>query len=205
MTFGENLKELRKKMGLTQPEFAKLFQISNGAIALWETNKRQPDHETLIRLATFFNVSIDYLLGREDEERIKDIGGMPIPNDKFAIPLVGQVVCGKPIESAEYFEGYVYVDYKNADEYFALKVKGDSMIGAGITPKSILIVHKQNYAEDGDIVVASINGESTTKRFKKNNDTIFLMPENSAYSPILVTADSSFYIFGKVVEVRTVL
>ena len=79
------------------------------------------------------------------------------------------------------------------------------MIGAGIVPGCLLIVHKQNTADNGDIIVASIDGESTVKRYKESNGTIFLMPENSAYNPILITEENSFYIFGKVVQIRVTL
>jgi len=158
-------------------------------------------------VADFYNVSIDYLLGRtenDDEKAIKQIGGYDLlSQEKSIIPLVGQVVAGKPIESPEYLEGYVYVSYKNPDEYFALKVKGDSMINAGITERSILIVHKQNCAENGDIIIASIDGESTVKRYREDKGAVFLVPENPNYSPIFVSPESNFYIFGKVVQIRT--
>lgn len=140
----------------------------------------------------------------DDESAIKQIGGYDLlSQEKSIIPLVGQVVAGKPIESPEYLEGYVYVAYKNPDEYFALKVKGDSMINAGITERSILIVHKQNCAENGDIIIASIDGESTVKRYREDKGAVFLVPENPNYSPIFVSPESNFYIFGKVVQVRT--
>ena len=64
MTFGEILKELRKKKGLTQVQFAEIFNISKGTIAMWEINQRQPDKDTLSALADYFKVSVDYLLGR---------------------------------------------------------------------------------------------------------------------------------------------
>jgi SOS regulatory protein LexA len=121
---------------------------------------------------------------------------------KGLIPLVGQVVAGIPVESEEYLEGYVTIDYPNPNEYFALRVEGDSMINARIYPNDILVVHKQNYADNGDIIVASLNGESTVKRYKVFGDSVFLMPENTAYEPIPVTISSNLYIFGKVVEIR---
>ncbi len=207
MALGENIKKLRKEKKITQIEFAKIFKISNGAIAMWETDKRQPDHKTLLKIADFFGVTVDFLLGRDSQstdqenEKIKAIGGYAVP-DKYKIAVVGQVVAGKPIESPEYLEGYIYIDYKNPDEYFALRVSGDSMLGAGIVPNALLVVHKQNYAVNGDIIVASIDGESTVKRYKESNGAIILMPENTAYNPILVTEKNDFYIFGKVVEIR---
>ncbi len=65
LTIGERIKQLRVKNNLTQIEFAKIFKISNGTIAMWETNKRQPGYNTLIKIADYFNVSVDYLLGRD--------------------------------------------------------------------------------------------------------------------------------------------
>lgn len=69
---GDIIKTLRKESGLTQIEFAKIFKISSGTIAMWETNKRQPDYETLNKIADFFNVSVDYLLGRDHANKNKD-------------------------------------------------------------------------------------------------------------------------------------
>lgn len=69
--FAERLKELRKSKNLTQLEFAKTFHIASGTVAMWETNKRQPDADTIKKVANFFNVSVDYLLGEElDSEEI---------------------------------------------------------------------------------------------------------------------------------------
>lgn len=203
----DNLRILRMKKHLYQKDIAKLLNIAVSTYSYWENGTYEPDQKSLVKLADFYNVSIDYLLGRtenDDEKAIKQIGGYDLlSQEKSIIPLVGQVVAGKPIESPEYLEGYVYVSYKNPDEYFALKVKGDSMINAGITERSILIVHKQNCAENGDIIIASIDGESTVKRYREDKGAVFLVPENPNYSPIFVSPESNFYIFGKVVQVRT--
>lgn len=64
--FAENLKTLRKSRGLTQVQFAEIFNISSGTIAMWETNKRVPDTSMLIKIAEFFNVTVDYLLGKSE-------------------------------------------------------------------------------------------------------------------------------------------
>ena len=202
------IKELRKSKKLTMSELGELVGgLAQSTISLYESGKRQPDQATLIKIADFFGVTVDYLLGREpseDDKRIQSIGGFTVP-DKYLIPVVGQVVAGKPVESPENIEGYVYIEHKNAQDYFALRVSGDSMINAGIVPGALLIVHKQNTANNGDIIVASVDGESTVKRYKENASAVFLMPENSAYSPILITEKTAFYIFGKVVEVRVSL
>ncbi len=126
-------------------------------------------------------------------------------NDFYPIPLLGSVVAGIPIEAQEDLEGYVYISFHPKEEYFALRVHGDSMINAGIRDNSILIVHKQPYATCGDIVVAMLNGEQTVKRFKMYGENIFLMPENPDYEPIPVLKGADFLILGKVVEVRMTL
>ena len=71
--FAENLKNLRKSKGLTQVQFAQIFQISSGTIAMWETGKRMPDTETLKRMAKYFDVSLDYLLDAPADETPEEI------------------------------------------------------------------------------------------------------------------------------------
>lgn len=79
--FAENLKKLRKAKGLTQVQFAKIFNISTGTIAMWETNKRIPDTTMLIKIAEFFDVTVDYLLGKDDNSHMDKKEN----NDKISI------------------------------------------------------------------------------------------------------------------------
>lgn len=74
MTFGNKIKILRKKFKITQSELAKALDVSTGAVGLWEINRREPDTITLIKLAKFFNVSVDYLLDNEIDNNITIIG-----------------------------------------------------------------------------------------------------------------------------------
>lgn len=205
------LKELREKKGLTQAKLAEELGFVKSTICQYEKGNREPDYDTLRKLADYFAVTVDYLLGRDSKvipfpEQKKDPvikDEVPI-RDEYPVPLVGRVVAGVPVDSAEYLEGYVYVGYKNAEEYFALRVHGDSMINAGITENAILIVHKQNYAEDKDVVIALVNGEQTVKSYRVyGNNVIMLMPENKDYEPIPITEKTDFVILGVVVECRT--
>ena len=118
MTFGEILKELRKKKGLTQVQFAEIFNISKGTIAMWEINQRQPDKDTLSALADYFKVSVDYLLGREEKSPV--LMDEVDLDDHYAVPLLGSVVAGIPIEAQENLEGYIYISYRPKEEYFAM-------------------------------------------------------------------------------------
>lgn len=167
MEFGEQLKKLRRQHGITQAELASAIYTTIPNLSNWENGRYMPNKEAINRIADFFNVSTDYLLGRTDN---------PLPNvvdlgDETLCPLVGQVVAGMPIEAQENLEGYIYISYKPADEYFALRVHGESMVGAGIPDGAIVVVHKQNCADSRQIVVAMLNGEQTVKRFLRVDDT----------------------------------
>lgn len=115
------------------------------------------------------------------------------------VPLVGMVTAGVPILAVEAIEGYIPIEEEGAagEELFALRVRGESMINAGILSGDIIIVQHTVAAENGDIVVALIEDEATVKRFYKENGHYRLQPENDAMSPILVDEVS---ILGKVIR-----
>jgi repressor LexA len=120
------------------------------------------------------------------------------------IPVIGRVAAGSPILAIENIEGNIVVDpsfKKNGGESFALKVKGDSMMNAGIFEGDLVIVNQSSTAASGDIVVALINNEATVKTFKQKNDKIFLIPENDKYSIIEIKETDEFSLVGKVVGV----
>ena len=98
------------------------------------------------------------------------------------IPVVGVVTAGMPILAVENLEGSIA--WEGDPACFALRVKGDSMINAGILDGDLVIVRPQQSADDGQIVVARIEDEATVKRLSRKNGQIWLMPENDAYSPI---------------------
>lgn len=102
------------------------------------------------------------------------------------VPILGQVTAGMPILAVEDIEGYLpYGQASGYGEYFALRIKGDSMIGAGILNGDYIIVRQQNTATPGQIVVAMIEDEATCKTLKIEDDGhVWLMPENPDYSPI---------------------
>ena len=115
------------------------------------------------------------------------------------IPVVGNVAAGSPILAEECIEDYLTFDTgRLSGEHFALRVRGMSMVGAGILPGDLVIVHQQPVANNGDIVVAIIDDGATVKRFFKESDHIRLQPENSTMEPI-ITTDCA--IAGKVVAV----
>ncbi len=120
------------------------------------------------------------------------------PKSLVDIPVLGKVAAGEPLLANQNIEWVITVskDMVKTDEPFALRVRGDSMIGAGILENDFVIVKQQQTAEQGDIVVALIGEEATVKRFYKEDDCIRLQPENPAMQPI-ITKDA--IILGKVI------
>ncbi len=122
----------------------------------------------------------------------------------IGIPIVGRVAAGQPILAEENIEGNLLLDaamVKAKTECFGLKVRGDSMINAGIFEGDLVIVSPQQNAVNGDIVVALLHDEATMKRFIVNENIIYLMPENERYQPIEVNQREDFSIIGKVIGV----
>ncbi len=114
------------------------------------------------------------------------------------VPLVGTVAAGQPILAQENIENYfpVPAEYMPANQSFLLKVKGDSMIRAGINSGDLILVEQCKDAHNGDIVVALIENSATVKTFYKEKGHIRLQPENETMDPIIV--DKDFEILGKV-------
>lgn len=113
---------------------------------------------------------------------------LPNKNIQFKnIPVVGCVRAGTPIFAVENLDGYCPLppEFSNSNVDFALRVDGDSMINAGIFDKDLIIVKQQEYAENGEIVVALIDDSATVKRFYKENGKIILRPENDAMSDMV--------------------
>jgi repressor LexA len=128
---------------------------------------------------------------------IKDETEIDLEMSVRQIPVLGKVAAGTPILAQENIDNYmsVPVDLLGQGNYYILRVQGDSMIEAGILDKDYVIVHEQQDASNGDIVVALLEDEATVKRYYKMADHIRLQPENSAMAPIITQEVS---ILGKV-------
>ena len=112
------------------------------------------------------------------------------------VPIVGDVAAGSPILAQECIEDYLIFDVGGReDEYFALRVRGESMLGVGILPGDLVVVHRQQSARSGEIVVALLGDEATVKTFSRKDGRIWLLPANPDYQPIDGTDCS---ILGKV-------
>jgi len=118
------------------------------------------------------------------------------------LPLVGRVAAGMPLLAEQNVEEYLDVPsvLRKGDDDFVLRVRGDSMADAGILDGDFIVVHQQESAQNGEIVVALVEDEATTKRFFRDDDCVRLEPENDLYEPILLDADA-VTVVGRVVGV----
>ncbi len=180
------MKELREERGINMREAARQLNMPYTTYVNYEKGVREPNSETLIELAKYFGVTIDYLLMKSN---IRNHGFstelpdniIPMPN-VYAVPLLGQIACGDPILAAENLDGEVEVpDHIRAD--FALRCKGDSMINARIFDGDIVYIRQQDMVDNGEIAAVLIDDEATLKRVQLFEDHIVLEPENPQYRP----------------------
>ena len=121
-------------------------------------------------------------------------------NEPDGIPILGRVAAGQPILAEESFEGRLDAErmFGTQRELFALRVRGDSMIEAGIFENDYVVVRQQSNASPGDMVVALIEDEATVKFYRPRGSRIELEPANAKYQPIVVEANAEFRILGVV-------
>jgi len=119
----------------------------------------------------------------------------------FSFPILGRVQAGLPNLAVEEIEGYLNLDSLvfSDDSTFALRVRGDSMIEAGIMPDDLVLVRKQEMAQTGETIVALVEDEATVKKLQRRGKDYYLEPANPNYDPILV--DQNVSIIGKVISV----
>lgn len=205
------LKELRTQKGYSQNEIAEMLGISQPAYANYERGAREADYEALSKLAEIFDVSIDYLLGREtpepDYEWMRKHGEYPYNPKVKKIPVLGYVAAGKPIFADEHIIDYTFTDTADDEfEYFALKIKGDSMNAARINDGDIVIVQVQQTCENGEIAVVRVDDtDATVKKFNRIGNIVQLIPQSFNAEHQIQEYDlrkTKIDIVGKVVECK---
>ena len=194
--FKTKLRELRKQNGYSQQRLADELNISQSTVAMWESGKNTPEYNSLLRIASLFSVSTDYLTGQSS-------GKSP-----FRIPVLGYVRAGVPTEAVEEILDYEDVFLKESEigEVFALRIKGDSM-SPRMMDGDTVIVKKQSAFTSGDICVALVgSGDATVKKIIKKDKGIILMPLNANYEPLVFSSSEvetiPISIIGKVTELR---
>ena len=202
----ENLLKLNNT---TVYRVSKATGIPGSTFTDWKNGRSFPKSDKLRKIADYFEVSLDLLLGTDSGKSSEIAGYMSVKARKM-VPVIGEIRAGSPIITNETLLGREFADVECADDYFYLKVRGDSMKDSGIIDGCLVLFRKQSYAESGDIVACLVDGESATiKRFVQEGRSITLKPENSEYSPIKLSTDDfesgSARILGVASEVKIVL
>lgn len=210
VSLGKTIRKYRTDLDMTQEELAmKVGSKSEGNaksyISKLESGQRNPSASQLKRIAGALNVSAAVLL----QEAAADQQVHPT-GEYFRVPVLGSVAAGIPIEMIQDIVGYEDLSTRqfkeNQKDYFCLKIKGHSM-EPKICDGDIVVVHKQEDADDGQIVIATVDGEDATcKRLKKYAEGITLIPYNPSFDPIRFSNDEIIQkpvcIIGVVKELR---
>lgn len=202
----ENIKKYMEQAGVTATDICSTLKIPMPTFSDWINAKTYPRIDKIEMLANYFGILKSDLV--EDKSSLPD-NAIPFTESHQA-PIVGSIPAGYPALAFEDIEGYASIPYADVENYFFLRVKGDSMINANIHTGDLVLIRKQECAEDGQIVAARVNGdEATLKRYKRQGDTVLLLPENPLYDPQIVPVkefDIGYaQIIGVAIEVRHVL
>ena len=155
--------------------------ISATTFTDWKNGRSTPKADKIKRIADYFGVSLEYMMGAKEA---------PTQAKGSRIAIIGEIRAGSPIITDQTILGYETADVSDTEEFFYLKVCGDSMKNIGMVDGSLVLFHKQQYAEDGDIVACLVGGDSATvKRFRRSKKNVYLLPENEDYSPIRLSTD----------------
>lgn len=216
--FSERFKLLRKERGLSQAALATELGFTKSSVNMYERGDREPGLESLETIADFFNVDMDYLLGKSDVQNrflytpASDAESVALPDNilpmpvAYTVPLLGTIACGEPILAAENIEDNVEVpEHIHAD--FALRCKGDSMINARIHDGDIVYIRQQPAVNNGEIAAVLIGDEATLKRVYVYEDHVVLQPENPSYEPLVYFGEtmSTVRILGKAVGFTSII
>jgi repressor LexA len=197
MKFTDKLDKLMDERSLSRMGVAKGSGVPYTTIVnFYEKGTENIKLSTLRKLADFFNVSLDYLV--DDEEESRKVPSM----EMVSLPVVGRISCGNGIVALQEIEGYEPTpkEWLNGGEYFYLRARGDSMIGARINDGDLLLIRKQVDVEDGEIAAVVINDDAVLKRVYKQNGSLILQSENAKYPPMIISG-GKVQIVGKLKKI----
>ena len=198
------IEKMLNEQGIKRSTMLADLDIPSSTFSTWKKKDSDPDLKSVIKLANYLGVSMDYILTGEKE----NIQKIELDDEPIQIRVLGKVAAGIPIEAVEDVIGEETISKKMAEtgDYFGLRISGDSMEPA-IHHGSIVIVRQQDDVENGDIAIVIVNGEDATcKKIEKFENGIMLVPINKAYEEKFYANEEieklPVRIIGKVVESR---
>lgn len=202
MTIGERIKKLRKEKGISVDKLAELIGKDRATIYRYESKDIENMPTGVLEpLSKALGTTPAFLMGWESNEQVLPANLLPLKKVR-RVPILGRIPCGQPILAEQNFEGSVMLpEDVNAD--FVLKCQGDSMIDANIQDGDLVFIEESPIVENGEIAAVVIGEEATLKKVYYQNDTITLLPANSAYAPMIYHKEeiNNIRICGKAVAV----
>lgn len=191
LTIAKKIRTLRENKNITQRELADKLNKSESAVRMWELGKSEPDIDTIKKLAEFFQISSDELIGNSIKYDNALSFEMPIYRVLKKIPILGSIRAGMPMYSEENFIGEIEIPEEwtiCGQQYFALKVKGDSMAPRYLE-NDIVILKQSPTCNNGQVCAVLINGDEATlkKVIFLPDKSIMLQPINPNYKPLIFT------------------
>lgn len=205
------LKEYRIRENLTLSDISTITGIPAQTLNRYELGQRVPKIDTAVSIAEALNINPLWLQGYNIPEDADTLPANAMPfHETYMAPILGSIPAGYPALAVEDIEGYASIPYPDTENYFFLRVSGDSMINAGIQSGDLVLIRRQPCADNGQIVAARVNGdEATLKRYTRQGGTVLLLAENPAYDPKIVPVrdfeDGNAQIIGVAIEVRHML
>ena len=199
--FIKRLTYLLNKKGLKPADLSRLTGIRASSISDWLTGKYTPKQDKIALIADVLGVSAAWLMGYENHPTPLPPYDNIIPIRKKSFPVLGDIAAGVPIEAQQHVETYVTVD-DDFDADYALRVKGDSMVGGGIKDGDIVFIKQQPQVENGEIAAVYVDGGATLKKVFKIGESVMLQSMNPDYKEMVFSADNcqDFKILGKAVK-----
>ena len=202
MNIGQRIKQRRVELGLSVDDIAEKIGKNRATVYRYESSEIEDLPTSILEpLAKALSTTPAYLMGWETDNIFSIPNIIPLPETK-EIPLLGTIACGEPILAEENIEDYVKLN-KDIDAEFALRCKGDSMIGARIKDGDIVYIHQQENVENGEIAAVLIENEATLKKVYKypEKNMLVLKAANPEYEDFIYTGAEleEIRILGKAV------
>lgn len=205
-TFGQRLRSLMKERGYTYEKLGELLDMPPQTLNRYVLTHREPKVGAAAAMALALDVDPLWLQGYDVPRVRAEFPGMIPVEGEAAIPILGVIRAGNPILAAQDIEGYASAGVPNPEEHFYLRVTGDSMINAGIRDGDLVLLRRQDTAENGQIVACLVDGEDATlKRFRVQKNIVILQPENPAYEPRIIPLSDFDAGYARIVGVAVKL
>ena len=204
MKIGDKIRMLRKQKGLTQTELGEKLGVKTNAVSKWECGRVEDIPMSKVKaMSVLFDVPPSFLI---DDEQLPS-NATPLDVQSFhRIPILGRIAAGLPLYAEQNIEGYTLTDLNGGAEYFALRVKGDSMNAARIQECDVLIVRRQEEVENGEVAIVMVgDDDATVKRFYSTGNTVTLMPQSTNpqhQAQMYDLRKTKIKVLGKVVKVE---